>query len=120
MASSLFQAPPNGTFEGALVHFLTAEKYRGDDNPWKDNKLFVAKCHVQLNNLPEAVKWLDLATAVPSKSADVIIFLIDLFHLITNDFCRTKRVKSKSKRYSPNIMATGERNVFPFTVFRFA
>lgn len=73
MASSLFQAPPNGTFEGALVHFLTAEKYRGDDNPWKDNKLFVAKCHVQLNNLPEAIKWLDLAAAVPSKSADVII-----------------------------------------------
>jgi hypothetical protein len=120
VAASLFQAPPNGTFEGALVHFLMAEKYRGDDNPWKDNKLFVAKCHVQLNNLPEAVKWLDLATAVPTKSADVIILLLNLFNLVINYSCRTKRVKSKSRCYSPNIMATGGRNVFPFTVLRSA
>lgn len=76
MASSLFQAPPNGTFEGALKQFLTAEKYRGEENPWKENKLYVAKCHIHLNNLPEAVKWLDLAAAVPSKGAEVIIYLV--------------------------------------------
>ncbi|XP_059486709.1 regulator of microtubule dynamics protein 1-like [Neocloeon triangulifer] len=70
VASSLFQAPPSGTFDSALQHFLKADELRGESNPWKENKLFIAKCHIQLNNLAEAVRWLDSATAVSNTSAE--------------------------------------------------
>jgi len=83
VASSLFQTPPTGTFEGALEHFLEAEKFRDESNPWKENKLFIAKCYIQLNNLPEAVNWLDNASNVPKCSAEVLYHFILFVNIVS-------------------------------------
>jgi len=37
---------------------------------WKENRLFIAKCHIGLSNYPEAVSWLQRADAIPLASEE--------------------------------------------------
>lgn len=68
-AASLIAAPPEGSYEGARTYFAKAEEL--SPKQWKENRLFLAKCHVQLGQLEQAVEWLDQAAAAPCVTAEV-------------------------------------------------
>ena len=44
MASTLFANPPEASLPEAIDHFLMAESLKPDG--WKENRLFLAKCHI--------------------------------------------------------------------------
>ena len=69
MASTLFADPPSASLPEARQHFLQAERLKPDG--WKENRLFLAKCHLGDGNYNEAVIWLDKADSIPLASADV-------------------------------------------------
>jgi len=69
MASTLFANPPEASLPEAIDHFLTAESLKPDG--WKENRLFIAKCHIGLGDYVSAVTWLDKADAIPIASTDV-------------------------------------------------
>ena len=69
MASTLFADPPSASLPEARQHFLQAERLKPDG--WKENRLFLAKCHLGEGNYNEAVIWLDEADSIPLASADV-------------------------------------------------
>ena len=69
MASTLFADPPTASLPEARKHFLQAERLKPDG--WKENRLFLAKCHLGEGNYNEAVIWLDKADSIPLASADV-------------------------------------------------
>lgn len=69
MASTLFANPPEASLPEAIDHFLTAESLKPDG--WKENRLFIAKCHIGLGDYISAVTWLDKADAIPIASTDV-------------------------------------------------
>lgn len=69
VASSLIAAPPEGTFDGALAHFVKAEELSPKE--WKENRLFIAKCHAQLGQMPDCLEWLDKAALAPCISPEV-------------------------------------------------
>jgi len=69
MASTLFANPPEASLPEAIDHFLTAESLKPDG--WKENRLFIAKCHIGLGDYVKAVTWLDKADAIPIASTDV-------------------------------------------------
>jgi len=48
VASTLFSEMPSGTIGDALSYFHTAEDLR--KKPWKENRLFLARCFVQYVN----------------------------------------------------------------------
>merc|ERR1712202_45594 len=54
---------------GAIKHFLQAERLKPDG--WKENRLFLAKCHIGLGDYNQAVIWLDKADSIPLASQDV-------------------------------------------------
>jgi tetratricopeptide (TPR) repeat protein len=69
LVSTIFAAPPNGTYEEALEHFLKAESL-GDDIYHK-NKLMIGKCYYNLKNFVEAKKYLaKCASITPLNEAD--------------------------------------------------
>lgn len=61
-ATTLFGEVPSATYEEALLHFLAAEELR--PSGWKENLLFIAKCHIQMNNYSAASNWLERASRV--------------------------------------------------------
>ena len=69
MASTLFASPPTASLPEAIDHFLQAERLKPDG--WKENRLFIAKCHIGQGEYNQAVIWLDKADSIPLASADV-------------------------------------------------
>eukprot|EP00092_Neocalanus_flemingeri_P029756 GFUD01032304.1.p1 GENE.GFUD01032304.1~~GFUD01032304.1.p1 ORF type:complete len:425 (+),score=92.78 GFUD01032304.1:53-1327(+) len=69
MASTLFASPPSASLPEAIDHFLQAERLKPDG--WKENRLFIAKCHIGLGEYNQAVIWLDKADSIPLASQDV-------------------------------------------------
>lgn len=69
MASTLFASPPSASLPEAIEHFLQAERLKPDG--WKENRLFIAKCHIGLGDYNQAVIWLDKADSIPLASQDV-------------------------------------------------
>ncbi|XP_049839556.1 regulator of microtubule dynamics protein 3-like [Schistocerca gregaria] len=63
MASTLFGLP-SVSIEDALEHFLKAERLT--KTPWKENRLFIARCYDALGNTPATVEWLEKADVVES------------------------------------------------------
>lgn len=61
MASTIFSLP-SVTIQDALDHFLKAERLTS--TPSKENRIFIARCHDALNNVTEAVEWLEKAAVV--------------------------------------------------------
>jgi len=68
MASTLFASPPTASLPEAIDHFLQAERLKPDG--WKENRLFIAKCHIGQADYNQAVIWLDKADSIPLASAD--------------------------------------------------
>eukprot|EP00013_Stygamoeba_regulata_P025386 CAMPEP_0177654352 /NCGR_PEP_ID=MMETSP0447-20121125/14280_1 /TAXON_ID=0 /ORGANISM="Stygamoeba regulata, Strain BSH-02190019" /LENGTH=430 /DNA_ID=CAMNT_0019157983 /DNA_START=96 /DNA_END=1384 /DNA_ORIENTATION=- len=68
VASTLFATPPSSTYEEAEMHFLKAEEM--DPGFYKKNALLLAKTYLRLNQKDEAIVWLDLALAIPTKNLD--------------------------------------------------
>jgi len=69
MAATLFASPPSASLPEAIEHFLQAERLKPDG--WKENRLFLAKCHIGLGDYNQAVIWLDRADSIPLASEDV-------------------------------------------------
>ncbi|KAG7159566.1 Regulator of microtubule dynamics protein 3-like [Homarus americanus] len=72
-ATALFGEVPSSTYEEALHHFTAAEMLR--PSGWKENRLFVAKCHIQLNNYSTAASWLERAAVAPIITPDFATLL---------------------------------------------
>merc|ERR1712013_723158 len=68
MATTLFASPPSASLPEAIDHFLQAERLKPDG--WKENRLFIAKCHIGLGDYNQAVIWLDKADSIPLASQD--------------------------------------------------
>ncbi|VDP37640.1 unnamed protein product [Soboliphyme baturini] len=69
VASTLFEEPPIATYEEALTEFLEAERLQ--PIAWKENMLYIAKCHLQMGNNEMAHEYLNAADAIPVTSAEV-------------------------------------------------
>jgi len=63
VATTLFTVIPSGSIEEALEHFKTAEQLR--TTPWKENRVFLARCYIQQGNYKEAIRWIDEAIPIP-------------------------------------------------------
>lgn len=70
LASTLFANPPNATYLEALQEFKRAEELNMN-NPWKENKLYIAKCHHALGNRALSKELLENALDLPKTNEDV-------------------------------------------------
>ncbi|KAJ9578255.1 hypothetical protein L9F63_005525, partial [Diploptera punctata] len=68
VAGTLFAELPNATYPEAIEDFMKAESL--SPSPWKENRLLIAKCHINQSNYAEGVIWLDKAIEVPVISPD--------------------------------------------------
>lgn len=69
VAGTLFAEPPTATYPEAVENCLKAESL--SPVPWKENRLLLAKCHINQGNYTDAVSWLHLASQVPVVAPDV-------------------------------------------------
>lgn len=69
VASKLFCEIPYASFEEALESLFRAEELSNE--PWKENRLLIAKCYLNLNDLPTAHNWLLKAKEVEIISPEV-------------------------------------------------
>ncbi|PSN49120.1 Regulator of microtubule dynamics protein 3 [Blattella germanica] len=68
LAGTFLAEPPTATYPEAIEDFLMAENL--SPKPWKENRLLIAKCHINQGNYTEGVVWLDRAAEVPVISPD--------------------------------------------------
>jgi len=68
MAATLFADPPVATMEEAREHFVAAETLKPDG--WIENRQFLAKCNINLQDYGTAINWLDKAIELPVKNPD--------------------------------------------------
>ena len=68
LAAAIFGSPPKSSYEEALKYFMRAEET--DPGFWKINRVNIAQCYLKLSKKEEALKWLDLALAMPSDTLD--------------------------------------------------
>ncbi|XP_054977690.1 regulator of microtubule dynamics protein 2 isoform X2 [Sorex araneus] len=68
MAATLFGIMPTSTVTEALQDFLKAEELKPGFS--KYNYVFLAKCYVDLDSVPEALKFCDLAQLLPCVSRE--------------------------------------------------
>ncbi|XP_064621134.1 regulator of microtubule dynamics protein 2-like [Lineus longissimus] len=68
VAATLFATPPSATIEEALEHFLEAENL----NPgmWKENMLYIAKCHIEKRQYQDAVEWMEKGSRLAINGQD--------------------------------------------------
>ena len=64
---------PSGSIEEALEYFKTAENLR--TTPWKENRVFLARCYIQQANYKEAIRWIEEAIPIPVINLEVIFFI---------------------------------------------
>lgn len=62
---------------------MAAEELRPTD--WKENRLFIAKCNIQLGNFSVASTWLRQAADVPIITPDVSMLSGNVSLLYLND-----------------------------------
>ncbi|KAI4801819.1 hypothetical protein KUCAC02_019690 [Chaenocephalus aceratus] len=67
-AAALYQTPPTSTLRDALENFLKAEELSPGFS--KTVRLYIAKCHKELGNIPEATSWTQLALKMTTNSND--------------------------------------------------
>lgn len=67
-AAALFATPPESSYEEALQCCMKAEELLPEQ--WKANMLLVAKCHIQLGDVPLAVEWLHKAYNLPTITSE--------------------------------------------------
>ncbi|XP_066903246.1 regulator of microtubule dynamics protein 2 isoform X2 [Halyomorpha halys] len=69
VATTLFGEIPYATFPEAIESLKKGEKLC--PYPWKENKLMIAKCYVQMGKYGEAMYWLDKADEVETITKEV-------------------------------------------------
>jgi hypothetical protein len=67
IASTLFATPPAATYEEALADFLEAEKFKPEG--WLENRVFVARCYLALDNKEKIVEYLKLVKGMTPLDA---------------------------------------------------
>uniref|UniRef100_A0A1B6GZ04 Regulator of microtubule dynamics protein 2 n=1 Tax=Cuerna arida TaxID=1464854 RepID=A0A1B6GZ04_9HEMI len=68
VASSLFGAVPEVSMEAAIKSLLEAERL--SENGWKENRLLLARCYLEISNFEEALDWLNKAKELPVLSSE--------------------------------------------------
>ena len=68
VVSTIFAAPPTGTYDEALENFLKAETLEADF--YSMNKLMIGKCYYQLKNNEKAKEYLTKAALVTVQNED--------------------------------------------------
>jgi tetratricopeptide (TPR) repeat protein len=68
IVTAIFAAPPTGTYQEALEHFLQAEALEPDF--YSMNKLMIGKCYYQLSNYKKAKEYLTKAAAITVLNED--------------------------------------------------
>ena len=68
IVSTIFAAPPTGTYEEAVECFLKAESLRADF--YHMNKLMVGKCYYELKDNDKAREWLTKAANIVVQDED--------------------------------------------------
>jgi len=68
VATTLFSVMPTGSIEEALEHFQECEKLRV--GPWKENRVFLARCCIQQKKYSEAIHWIDEAIPIEISSPE--------------------------------------------------
>ncbi|KAM9496061.1 regulator of microtubule dynamics protein 3 [Clarias gariepinus] len=63
-AAAVYETPPCSSLHQALENFLKAEELKPGFS--RAVRLYIAKCHKDLGNAPEARKWAHLALATPT------------------------------------------------------
>jgi len=73
LASALFAAPPESTYDESLKYFLAAEAYN-EREEFLENLLWTGHTYHKLNNVPKAKEYYERASKVqPKSSSDVEI-----------------------------------------------
>lgn len=67
VASRLFASPPTATIQEALQEFLQAESLAPEK--WLANRLFIAKCYIEIGDYHTAMEWLQKAYDLSTISA---------------------------------------------------
>lgn len=65
-AAALYPSPPSSTLLQALDNFLKAEELSPGFS--KTVRLYISKCHQELGNISEALKWMELANNTPTTT----------------------------------------------------
>merc|ERR1719479_36287 len=68
MAATLFADPPTASMEEAKDHFTAAETLK--PGGWIENRQFLAKCCINLQDYETGLSWLDQANELPVKNPD--------------------------------------------------
>lgn len=68
VATTLFGDVPYATYSEALESLTRAEELT--EAPWKENRLLVAKCFIQMGEYSQALEWLDKAEEVEPISKE--------------------------------------------------
>ena len=111
MAATLFAEPPTATLEEAEEHFLAAERLKPEG--WKENRHFLAKTLIKMQNIEEGVRWLEKADSLPVRNPDVSGFVLglELFIGVTSKHSpsvfRTGKLKTISMHFYHNMNHTG-------------
>lgn len=71
-AAAFYGEPPSATYHDAMAHFKEAEKLAKKD--WKENRLFIAKCHIALGDYESGVSWLENADRIENMNGIVSSF----------------------------------------------
>lgn len=69
VASWLFAEVPQGTVENAIKLFEKTEQLRPE--PWKENRLLLAKCYLAQKKYDLTVHWLDKALELKAGNSEV-------------------------------------------------
>lgn len=76
MASTLFASPPSASLPEAIDHFLQAERLKPDG--WKENRLFIAKCHIG-----KVLNWRNKMICKPETRNFLLNAIICIFHIFS-------------------------------------
>ena len=97
---------PTGSIEEALEHFQECEKLRV--GPWKENRVFLARCCIQQKKYSEAIHWIDEAIPIEISSPEVssneyhthlngLVFILIYFLLFQDENYQNELTKLQHK-----------------------
>lgn len=75
IATVIFDAPPESSFQDALDKFTIVKKLKPE---WQANIIWMAKCYVQLKDYTKAIEIADEASSMDSKDEEDLVFVKEL------------------------------------------
>jgi len=80
IASALFETPPTATVQEALENFKKAQRF--SKKKWKENVLFIARCHIENREYNSALIYLEEASSIALINSDDIKIQREIEQLI--------------------------------------